>query len=332
MNLSLVRYFALASLLVVTPPGHAQEQTPASRPLRLLMIGNSFAGNAMAYFPKLAEAGGKSVEYFIAAPGGCSLEKHAGFVTSYETDPESPAGKPYISNFYPSRHDPKTRKYSLREALEASPWDYVSIQQLSNLSYKPESFEPYAGLLIAYIHKYAPQAKLLAFQTWAYREDFSGFGKDGFTQEKMYAGLTESYEKLAANYQARIIPVGCAFQAARATERWRFQYPDPDFDYKNPPENTFPREPGSLNIGWTWYRPPDNGKRIFTQDSRHGNDAGKYLAAAVFYEALFGEDVRKVNFVPKSLTPEDAADLRRIAHESYAAYPGSKLIVKAATP
>ena len=319
MNQSVRLILAVVFAILIPASSHGQAQT-APRPLKILMIGNSFTGNAVAYLPRIAEAGGKKLEIFTANPGGCSLEKHAGFLKAYEANPNDPAGSPYSSSFYPSRNEPKTRKYSLREALESNTWDYVSLQQFSEVSYKAGSYEPYAGILVAYIHKYAPNARIVIFQTWAYREDYMGFGKDGFTQQKMYDLLTQNYEKLAADYHAAIIPVGYAFQNARDTERWHFKYPDPNFNYKNPPEGGIPSQPGSLNAGWGWYKPPAGGKPSFVLDQKHCNDAGKLLTAAVFYEALFQDDVTKNSFVPPKMDARDAADLRRIAHESVASY------------
>jgi hypothetical protein len=48
---------------------------------------------------------------------------------------------------------------------------------------------------------------------------------------------------------------------------------------------------------------------------KHCTTAGKYLAALVWYETLFG-DVHGNVFVPKDLSPEDAAVLRDVAHKT----------------
>jgi hypothetical protein len=307
----------------------AQAPTGGPETVKLLTVGNSFADDSMFYFPKIAEANGKKVELFKANLGGCSLERHVRHLTAYEADPKNPEGSPYSSGFYPPNGDPKTRKYSLREALESKKWDYVTIQQFSGDSFKPETFEPYAGTLVAYIRKYAPQAKIVILQTWAYREDYPGYGKDGFSQEKMYEGLKAAYEKLAADYDLQIIPVGHAMQAARATDRWHFTFPDPKFDYKNPPKDTLPEQPGSLNAGWGWRKQAGQTEPTFNLDFKHCNASGRYLAASVFYEALFAADARKTSFVPEKMDSKDAEDLRRLAHEAFASYSGPKVAVQA---
>lgn len=312
------RFLLIAFFLSFACLGRAEE------PLKILTIGNSFAGNVLSDLPQMTKAAGKNVLFFGANPGGCSMERHAGWVKLDEANPEDPAGKPYPSNFMPGRLEDKGHKYSLREVLQAEKWNFVTIQQVSDTSFKPETFEPYATTLIDTIRKYAPQAKIVVFETWAYREDYAGF-KDGLDQQKMFEGLTAAYEKLAADHGLQIIPVGYAFQKARATDKWHFQYPDPDFDYKNPAPGTIPKQPGSLNMGWGWFTPPTGGKSTFVLDHKHGNAAGKLLAASVFYEALLGEDVQKNTFLPDKMDPADAADLRRIAHESFASYKGPKV-------
>lgn len=311
-------------------PVLARAQAPAGAPetVKLLTVGNSFADDSMFYFPKIVEANGKKVEFFKANLGGCSLERHVRHLKAYEANPKSPEGSPYSSSFYPSKNEPRERKYSLREALEANSWDYVSIQQVSTDSYKPETFEPYAGVLIAYIRKYAPQAKIVILQTWAYREDCPLF-KDGFTQEKMYEGLRQSYEKLAADHGLQIVPVGYAMQTARATDRWHFTFPDPNFDYKNPPKDAAPTQPGSLNAGWAWRKIISQTEPVFNLDFKHCNAAGRYLAASVFYEALFAADARKTSFAPEKMDAAAAEDLRRLAHEAFASYQGTKVSVPA---
>jgi hypothetical protein len=288
----------------------AQEKNGSQQTLKLLTVGNSFADNAMSYFPKLVESAGDKVIVSKANLGGCSLERHVRHLKAYEANPQDPEGSPYGTS----------PKFCLKQALQSDTWDYVTIQQVSTDSFKGETFEPYAGTLIGYIHKYAPQAKVVVFQTWAYREDYPDYGKDGFTQQKMYDALRKNYEKVASDYKLKIIPVGHAFQAARATERWHFTFPDPAFDYKNPAAKTVPQQPGSLNSGWYWMKPKDGGESTFTLDFKHGNDYGKYLASAVFYEALFGKDVQKAGFVPDKMDPSDAAALRRIAHDAFISY------------
>lgn len=307
LHLLLLAIFSAASALA--------ETGEAVRQVKLLTIGNSFADNATQYLPDLAKAAGQQMVVFRANLGGHSIQQHVGYLQAFEANPEDPAGRPYKNRVHPRTGE--RRNFSLREALEAEKWDYVTIQQLSSMSYKPESYEPHAGILIDYIRKYAPRAEILVHQTWAYREDHPFFAKStNFTQEQMFEGLNKAYRQLADRYKLRIIPVGAAFQNARATKQWDFQFPDRDFDYKNPPVSQTPDQPGSLMVGWGWKKNRLTNEPEFRLDAIHANDAGKFLGAAVFYEVLFNDEVDDIPFHPAGLPAEATADLSEIAHET----------------
>ena len=246
--------------------------------IKLLTIGNSFADNVTALLPGFATAGGKGLSIFRANLGGHSLQQHVGYLQAFEADPNDPKGRAYKKHADPRSGEIKD--FSLREALQCEDWDVVTLQQVSSLSFKPESFQPYAGILIDYIHKYAPHAEILIFETWAYPDDyFSKFKEEGLDQQKMYAGLKAAYQKLSADTGLRIIPVGDAFQKVRALPA-----------------------PISLNVS----------------RDKHANQSGKYLGAAVFYEMIFRGNVEANPFVPPGISARNAKVLRQAAHETAA--------------
>lgn len=336
-------------LLVSAGVVQAQEATDAGQ-VKLLTIGNSFANDATAYLPGLANAGGKDLLLFRANLGGCTFERHVRHLKAFEANPDDPEGRPYRGGFTRSVEDPappeiasggneadpkeveKPKNVSLREALEAEKWDYVTIQQVSNLSFQFETFEPYAGTLIDYVKKYAPTAEIVIHQTWAYREDSPLF-KKGLNQKTMFEGLVAAYGKLAEKYDLRVIPVGTAIQEARKLPRWTFNYPDPNFNYKEPVEGTKPDQSGSLMVGWTVRKvagkpvegstEPPPSKLVANLDFKHCNAEGRYLGASVFYGFLFGEKVEPVDFVPQGVDGEDAKVLRGIADVVVAKVPAA---------
>jgi hypothetical protein len=360
---------ALACLLLVLTGHLMAKEAPKDR-VKLLTIGNSFANDATAYLPAMAKAAGKDLMLLRANLGGCTFERHARHMKAFELDPADPQGRPYRGSIVHSladdvtapkiasggtEVDPKAKEapknFSLREALEMEKWDYVTIQQVSNTSFQFETFEPYAGELIACIRKYAPTAEILIHQTWAYREDCPLY-KDGFDQQKMFDGLVAAYGQLAEKYSLRTIPVGTAMQEARKLPRWTFKYPDPAFNYKEPLPGTSPVQSGSLNVGWTVKKtmvaveepapvaepapagqPPAESativktepkkveKLVASLDFKHCNAEGRYLGASVFYGFLFGGKVAENTFVPPVVKPEDAAVLRGIADEVLAKAP-----------
>jgi hypothetical protein len=301
-------------------PSLAAQPTTARKPAplaprdtaKVLTIGNSFANDATSFLPQIVESTGRKLVLFRANIGGCSLERHARHLNAALADPSDPEGSPYRNNPEVLGITGKD-KVSLPEALAAVVWDFVTIQEWSQRSYKPEYQEPHAKQLIDTIRRLAPKAEIVIHQTWAYREDHPFFQKDdGFTQQKMYDGLRAAYKELSARHGLRILPSGDAMQAARGTPRWQYR-PDLDFDFKNPPAGRVPDQKGSLNVGWRWTK-DKKGKQVFSLDAIHANVAGRYLTGCVFFEGFYGVDCTGVTFVPDDLTKDDAADLRRIAH------------------
>lgn len=296
---SLRTVFAAVLFVSVSLSAMAERQA-----VKLLAIGNSFSDYPTVYLPALAKAGGKTLVYGRASIGGCSLERHAKHLKQAEAgDPEGTA--------YDTK-DPQTgkqRKMSLPELLKAQPWEIVTIQQASPLSFKLETYQPFADELIAAIHKYAPTAEIVVQETWAYREDHDFFKKiEGFTPQKMYTDLRSAYHTFADGKGYRIMPTGDALDLARKTKRWTY-VEDTKFDRKTATEGQLPDQHASLNSGWSWGKDKE-GKPVLAFDAIHLNTAGKYLGAVVWYQTIFDADEVPVDFLPKDLSAEDAADLR----------------------
>jgi hypothetical protein len=305
---------AFRSLAVVCGLGvllfPALPRARSAEEVKLLTVGNSFADNSTSYLEKFAEAAGKKLRLYKANRGAHSMKMHVGYINAYEANPQDPKGSPYEEKGQP--------KLSLRKALELEKWDYVTIQQLSAESFYYSSYEPAAGVLVEYIRKYAPQAKILGLQTWAYREDSYIHQKLG-GPGKMHMGIRDAYRQLGEKYGIGVLPVGEAFYMARATPRWTFQYPDPNFDKATAKPPALPEQPGSLSVGWKWDKDA-KGEPKLENDFAHCNSAGQFLATAVLYESLFG-GVETNTYCPPKMTEEDAASLRRIARDTVAQFP-----------
>lgn len=301
--LALLQHVVLGVLVLAAAP--LRSATAERTALKVLCVGNSFSRDAIADLPALAKAGDKGLIISNAYIGGCSIERHLKHLRQAEAG--SPEGRAYKDIPDPVTGQKADR--TLVEMLTSQPWDIVTIQQWSMLSFKPESFQPFADELIAAIHKYAPTAEIVVHETWAYREDHPLFQKaDGFTPAKMYAGVSSTYKNFADGKGFRVIPVGDAFNLARQTPRWTY-VPDTTFDFKNPPAGKLPDQHTSLNVGWFLTKDKEGTPKL-TLDAIHCNAAGKYLGAAVWYQVLFNTSDIPAGFVPKGLTPEDTADLR----------------------
>ena len=130
--------------------------------MNILAIGNSFSEDATRYLHDIARADGKSLQVTNLYIGGCSLEQHYRNMLSDE--------KKYELQY----NGQKTGFFvSLRDALLNRKWDVITMQQVSHLSFKKESYLPYIFALVDFVRKYAPETKLYLHQTWAYEEGSS---------------------------------------------------------------------------------------------------------------------------------------------------------------
>ena len=258
--------------------------------VRLLAIGNSFSQNATHYLPGIVEAAGDTLTFRTISIGGCPLERHWKNAVAFEQGSTNALARAW-------------------SVLAAETWDYVTLQQYSMLSFKPETYSPYAKQLRDYIKQRCPKSELLIHETWAYRSDDPLF-KNGFTQQDMYWKVRKAYETTAGELGCRILPVGDAFENARRDPAWKGVFPDPRFDARSAKPPALPDQTHSLNRGYSW-----SGKTL-KFDGHHANAAGEYLGAAVWFEFLFGQSVVGNSFVPPGVTAEDVAILQKIAHQT----------------
>lgn len=291
-----------ACSVAIALPLTAAENAPPAKTIRVLAVGNSFSANALRYLPEIVKQAGNGQQLIVdhECIGGCSLQRHWANVEAFEKDPNAPASKP-------------TGK-GLRERLQANRWDYVTLQQYSMESGRPETYRPYADHLYAYIKKHAPQAEVVFHETWAYRADDPGF-RTGFTQNDMYRQLRQAYGGVAKDLGCRIIPVGDAFRNAERDPAWGNPFPVPGFVPASVVFPALPDQRRSLHAGFSWGDDGKGGHQLH-YDGHHAGTAGEYLAAAVWYEFLFKDNVIGNPFVPPGLTAADTAVLQRIAHQT----------------
>ncbi len=288
----------------------------ASKTVRLLTVGNSFADNALTFLPQLAEAGGHELIVGRANLGGCTLERHWRHAAAYEADSSDKEGSPYRGG-----------KRSLSDLLKQDNWDYVTIQQVSYKSHDPATYQPYADNLHRYIRERAPQARIVAHQIWAYRVDDPRFvpankGREPHTHREMYEQVRKAYHALAARLDLGIVPSGDAMYLADTDARWGYR-PDADFVIAKAKAPSLPKQKHSLHRGWYWRKGKD-GAQSLKIDGHHASQAGQYLLGCVWYETFFGESVEENAFVPKGLDKAHARFLRRTAHKAVQALAAEK--------
>jgi hypothetical protein len=274
-----------------------------TRTVKVLAVGNSFSKNALRFFKDLAIASSNQAIVANAMIGGCDLERHMRHADAFEADPADPVGRPYPG------------QKSLKDLLTQEQWEFVTIQQASPKSFKPETFQPHADRLIAYIRKYAPQAEIIIHQTWAYRDDHPFWGLTNFNTDVMYRGVRAAYDGLAKETGFRLIPCGDAMEAARRDPAWGKFVPDPEFNPATAVYPALPRnEKRSLHGGYAWRKDEATGKFSLGWDKFHANVQGEYLLGCVWHEFFFNRSVVGNPFVPSGVTVADAAILQHIAH------------------
>lgn len=275
------------------------------RHVKVLAVGNSFSNNATTYLSQITKGSPVPCSLTLgrASIGGCDLERHLRHLDLHESDPDDPQGKPYMNN-----------TQSLKDMLLKEKWDYVTLQQVSTKSFKPETYRPHAKRLYDAIKRYAPQAEIVIHQTWAYRADEPRFGTAFCpSQQDMYEGLRDAYASVARELGCRLIRSGDAMELARRDPQWGGVFPDPKFDRKTAVYPELPDQRRSLHIGYSWKKENDQWKLGY--DGIHANTAGDYLTGCVWFEFFFGVSVLDNTFVPDKLDAADAAILRRIAHD-----------------
>ena len=275
--------------------------------VKVLTIGNSFTWSLKKHLPAIAAAQGDKLTLVFANHGGCSIQKHWGYVAEEEAD----ASK--------NNYRYKGKKVKLRDILAAEKWDIITIQQASRLSWVKDSFYPELDNLAAYVKKHAPGSEIVFQQTWAYRVDHSLLKKCG-GQQKMYDGICSNYKEASAKFGFRVIPAGLAVQLAREAQPVKFQPVDKTVIAEAKKKNgSSVEQPGSLIAGWSWKKNKKNGKPEFRCDASHLNDRGEYLQACVWYGFLFKKSPLDIKYTGK-LTAEDAAMLRACADKALKEY------------
>lgn len=216
--------------------------------INVLSIGNSFSQDAQRYLHDLARSEGVSIETVNLYIGGCSLETHF----------QNMKGDKKAYSLEMDGHSAGGFLVSIKEALLARSWDYITLQQASHFSYQEETYSPYAKALAAYVREYCPKAKLLIHQTWGYESGSVRIREHGFeTYEEMFAKVEQCYVKMAQEIQADgILPSGTAFRYALA-----------------------------------------NGIDSIHRDTFHAKlGVGRFILALVWYKYLTGNEIAQVNF------------------------------------
>jgi hypothetical protein len=289
------------------------------KPLKVLMIGNSFTGSVMRETPTLAKKSGLKLDIVQCGIGGCPFDKHWSNVEKAGDNSFKPYG---ISPSLASGEKAKfPKRANVTDMLVADKWDIVTIQQASGKSAFYDTYQPYADNLIAKIRELAPQAEIVIQQTWSYSPYDGRLSKWKMTPKEMYVALKKSYAQLAAKHSLRTIPT------ADAVQLFRDRLP---VDYGKPltrEEINNIKKPETLDfhgdvVGSSAWRKGRKGKQKDWEtiklrcDPSHLNPRGHYLQACVWLGFLFNVDPTTFTYCPKGLPEADAKLMRECARDA----------------
>lgn len=240
--------------------------------VKILAIGNSFSQDALYYVHETAKASGVEVKAANLYIGGCSLEQHW---RNAETEE-----KVYVPECNGQTFNEE--RISLKEGILSDDWDIITLQQASGDSGWQDSYEPFFGLLLEYVKKLAPKAKIYIHKTWAYDEgsDHCFFMRYNRSQEEMYQRLSVAYGEMVEKYKLPVIRSGDLVQKLRST---------PPFT-------------------------PCVGENSVCRDGFHMHFLyGRYAIACLWLRTLLGISVLDNTYIPKTEFFDGEADLEKLA-------------------
>lgn len=270
--------FLLFALMAVT--AGAQEKDT----LRVLAIGNSFSEDAVEqYLWELGQEAGVELIIGNAYRGGWSLAGHWNDARSKAADTE------YRKVVDGERTN--MGKYTLKSIITDEPWDVITLQQVSQESGQPASYEPGLSLMIGYVMALATDSVRLGFhQTWAYAQDseHKGFARYNNNQYMMYQSITTAVKQAMQYHKGDLtfyVPSGTAIQNARTSLLANSKTND----------NAVNRE--------------------LTRDGYHLNlTLGRYVVACTWFEVLTGKSPVGMKSRPKGMAKGLATIAQKAAH------------------
>ena len=238
--------------------------------MKILSIGNSFSQDAHKWLHDIAITDDFNLDTVNLFIGGCSLERHYNnLVNNEQAYSLEGNGGEFI------------KKAAITETLENDKYDIVTLQQVSGLSGKPETYLPYIVEIAKCVKRLQPQSFLYLHRTWSYEIDsgHDSFKRYDCDQKQMFREIINATDEIAQMIGAKIIPVGNVIQELREKSH--------SFQYKN-------------------------AGRSLCRDGFHLSlDYGRFTAAAVWYKTLTGRQVNINRF--QKLRPEfDIALLEEI--------------------
>jgi hypothetical protein len=226
-------------------------QVGISQTKNALFIGNSFTlnYNMPKKLERIARAQGFSLYTEQATKGGMDWKYHA--------------------------TNPKTYK-----KIKAEPWDYVILQGKSYEPLYPDSTVEkttltYGQQMIDSIRYYHPNAKIMLFMTWGYKNGmFLDYEEREIDYTEMQNMLYDKYMDFADSYEVAVAPVGFIWKEALD------KFEDINLYYK---------------------------------DNYHQNEYGSFLVASTIFSMMFESTVNNYDNFPYQIEEKKARNIATLA-------------------
>lgn len=198
-----------------TTPTEEDTSWKADNTLKILAIGNSFSVDCMQYVYEIAKAAGvRNVKLGNLYIGGCSLARH---LSNAQEDKAA-----YTYYTYKDGKWVTEKNYKMSDAVKSEDWDFISFQQESGTSGKPDTYNDLNELMpIVEGLCTNKNVEFIWHMTWAYQADSTNekFDKYQWKQDVMYQSIVDAVkEKIVSNGKiTRIVPNGTAIQNARTS-------------------------------------------------------------------------------------------------------------------
>lgn len=211
--------------------------------MKILSIGNSFSQDAQRWLHKIAEADGFELLTKNLYIGGCPLELH------WHNFESEAAAYAYETNGI-TEDAPHS---SIQAALRDENWDVITLQQVSHMAGRPETYLPYLPMLLDGVKALCASPRYAFQETWEYEycSTHGGFPFYESNPDVMYGMIYATTHDYAARYGLELIPSGEAVHAAKKLT---------EFDSKNGGQSLY-RDAfhmhliyGRMLLGYVWYK------------------------------------------------------------------------------
>ena len=156
----------------------------------------------------------------------------------------------------------------------------ITLQQVSQLSGRPQTYIPYLSALADFVRKMQPKAKIYFHRTWSYEWGYESekFKPYSYDQTEMYRRIVDATSMASKMIDAEVIPAGDAIQAVRTL---------PEFDFRNGGASLcrdgfhLSLDYGRFAAGVAWYRTLTGNTPTFTEFSRLDGELVRKIIAKV---------------------------------------------------